>query len=345
MKRQKIALVTIVKNESRCIARMLESARPWVDELIVVDTGSQDNTVEIAEKAGATVSHFEWCNDFSAARNHSLSMTKAAWRLVLDADEFLVENQFVLSELRKLQPEFVGLVKMENTLSVRTKRGWIKGASSTFAYLPRLLPRGIFYTGLVHEQPDRSQRGMKLEMTALRAIHDGYEIDQTLKKRGRNRGLIEMSLRANREDPYLSYQYAKELLIDNEPSLALDYLILALNSVAELDVIWEGQAVLSALEAARKSERFNEGFNLAEQYSEKFLHWSDFWFRYSSFLESLAFKEKELAPALFIQMRAALERCIELGDSSDLIGGATGVGDGLAKAKIKAIDGALSLRM
>src|SRR5438309_3283180 len=88
-KRVRLSLCMIVKNEERFIQDCLESAREAVDEMVVVDTGSTDRTVELAEQAGAQVSHFQWCNDFAAARNASIERAKGAWVLWLDADERL----------------------------------------------------------------------------------------------------------------------------------------------------------------------------------------------------------------------------------------------------------------
>jgi len=75
----RISLCVIAKNEEAMIADCLESVKGVVDEMIVVDTGSLDRTVEIAEEAGATVMHFAWCDDFSAARNTSLAAATGDW--------------------------------------------------------------------------------------------------------------------------------------------------------------------------------------------------------------------------------------------------------------------------
>src|SRR6185369_17370590 len=78
-----LALVMIVRNEARCLERCLASARPWVDEMVVLDTGSTDATPAIAARCGARVAHAEWRDDFSVARNQTLALTAAPWRLVL----------------------------------------------------------------------------------------------------------------------------------------------------------------------------------------------------------------------------------------------------------------------
>jgi tetratricopeptide (TPR) repeat protein len=79
----------IVKNEEANLSSCLESVRTLVDEIIVVDTGSTDRTMEIARSYGATSHTFTWNNDFSSARNESLKYATGKWVLVLDADEVL----------------------------------------------------------------------------------------------------------------------------------------------------------------------------------------------------------------------------------------------------------------
>ncbi len=64
-----LSLCMIVKNEGKNLERCLKSAKPYVDEIVIVDTGSQDNTLEIAAQYGAKLDYFEWCDDFAAARN------------------------------------------------------------------------------------------------------------------------------------------------------------------------------------------------------------------------------------------------------------------------------------
>ena len=76
----------IVRNEERFLAECLASVRDEVDELCIVDTGSSDGTIAIAESFGARVKCVEWRDDFAWARNHALDMASQPWILVLDAD-------------------------------------------------------------------------------------------------------------------------------------------------------------------------------------------------------------------------------------------------------------------
>jgi glycosyltransferase involved in cell wall biosynthesis len=82
-----ISLAMIVKDEETSLARCLKSVETLVDEIIIVDTGSTDKTVEIARGFGACVRHFKWRDDFAAARNESLKYCLNPWVLILDADE------------------------------------------------------------------------------------------------------------------------------------------------------------------------------------------------------------------------------------------------------------------
>lgn len=87
--RPSISVALIVKDEESVLARCLESVSTLADELVVVDTGSSDNTVKIATDWGAKIGHFPWCDDFAAARNYAESLCTGEWIVWIDADEIL----------------------------------------------------------------------------------------------------------------------------------------------------------------------------------------------------------------------------------------------------------------
>ena len=91
---ESVSLCMIVKNEENCLARCLASARPVAHELIVVDTGSTDRTVDIARVFGAKVGYFPWTGNFAEARNRSLQQAQGSWILVLDADEVIAPRDY-----------------------------------------------------------------------------------------------------------------------------------------------------------------------------------------------------------------------------------------------------------
>lgn len=140
-----LSLCMIVKNEEKNLPRCLISAQPYVDEIIVVDTGSEDKTFEIACQYGAKVSRFQWCDDFSAARNYALSLVSGDWVLVLDADEELVVNS----------PNFRQEIAVNSEILaysiIRTEIG--ETEANTPLFTPRLfrnLPQ-LKYVGRMHE--------------------------------------------------------------------------------------------------------------------------------------------------------------------------------------------------
>ncbi len=79
----------IIRNEERCLDQCLSSIRPFIDEIIVVDTGSTDKSLDIAKTYGARLSSFPWVDDFAAARNEALKQARGEWVLSIDADETL----------------------------------------------------------------------------------------------------------------------------------------------------------------------------------------------------------------------------------------------------------------
>lgn len=99
MKNKSVSLCMIVKNEEKCLERCLKSVQGKVDEIIIVDTGSNDCTKEIARKYTDQVYDFEWINDFSAARNYSLNFATSDYILHMDADEILDDPE---NELKKI---------------------------------------------------------------------------------------------------------------------------------------------------------------------------------------------------------------------------------------------------
>ena len=194
----------IVKNEESVIARALTSAKNMTGceaELVVVDTGSTDRTVAIAEELGAKVFHFTWINDFSAARNHAFACATGAWMMVLDADEELTQEfraaAFALlddSDLHGLRMPVIGVddrgVKQMTLMSTRLVRN----------------DHGYGYEGRVHEDVTMSilrAGGPMKDTTAVSLVHYGYTAKETARKdrRGRNIELLEAAHQAHPEDP------------------------------------------------------------------------------------------------------------------------------------------------
>ena len=172
-----LSLCMIVKNEKENLPRCLASAKPYVDEMIVVDTGSQDGTAEIALSYGAKVSHFEWCDDFSAARNYSISLASGDWILLLDADEELVVETENFKQQLADNKELLGYALVREDFNVTNIIGGFHGR--LFRNLPNLRYVNRFHEQLKYE--DKNLVYGKLE--GIKIIHYGnFEEEKVLKK-------------------------------------------------------------------------------------------------------------------------------------------------------------------
>ena len=84
-----LTVVILTKNEEKTIRQVIQNAQKCADRILIIDSGSSDKTVELAESAGAKVVYRAWDNDFAAQRNFALQYVTTPWVLYLDADEFL----------------------------------------------------------------------------------------------------------------------------------------------------------------------------------------------------------------------------------------------------------------
>jgi len=192
-----ISLCVIVKNEAHCIATMLESARGIVSEIIVVDTGSTDRTREIASAFGARVEQFDWCDDFAAARNASLSLATQPWVLVLDADEELsAGSRDVVSRLITKEPRAYSLERYHfcsrpdavSTVEVTPEMpAYSYGARAYYkTHDIRLFPNReeVRFVGPVHESAESSlfECGIAWERCPAIIYHYGHLVSDERKR-------------------------------------------------------------------------------------------------------------------------------------------------------------------
>lgn len=125
----KLSLCMIVKNEETNLPKCLQSVEDVVDEIVVLDTGSSDQTIQIAEQFGAKVHYFEWCNNFSTARNEALKYVKGDWILVLDADESLTPE---------IAPYLQEVINIQDYLLINLVRQEIGATQSPYSLVSRL---------------------------------------------------------------------------------------------------------------------------------------------------------------------------------------------------------------
>ncbi len=229
-----VSVCMIVKNEEGNLPRCLSSIKDFADEIIIVDTGSSDRTVDIAEEYGAKVHHFEWCDDFSAARNESLKHASKDFILWLDADdEFKKEEQDKLLADLNVTAQCIMLrnqcAQMKNILKKQD-------AEDTVAYAIRMVlhdkhsnayveqyrvfeNRAEFYfINPVHEQLTNDGAMRTIASSAV-IIHHGYDTSENIiQKNRRNFEILEKVL-ADHPDDFIALCRASQCLFNNAESM------------------------------------------------------------------------------------------------------------------------------
>ena len=327
-----LALVMIVRDEARCIERCLNSARAWVDDMLVLDTGSKDDTAERAARTGARVFHFQWIDDFAAARNAALALTDADWRLVLDADEWIVRGAECLAALRDEPPNHIGQVSVINQFN---------GADGLDAespsWLPRLLPRVVRYSGRIHEQPDTSLPRRRLPLVIG---HDGYLDQQQQDKQGRNERLLRLALAEQPDDAYLIYQLAKDLELQGRFDAAAPLYVRA-HAQGDTRAAWRHDLVLRLVFTLKKAHRFEQAMMLAEAEMPQWPHSPDFYFTLGDLLLDWAGAQPQRASELLPMIEASWVRALEIGDNNELHDTVRGRGSFLAAHNLAVLHGSL----
>lgn len=225
-----LSLCMIVKNEENNIAECLKKIKSFVDEIVIVDTGSIDNTKEKAKEFTDKIFDFEWCNDFSKARNFSIEKASNDWILVLDADEFLVH--FNVSSINNIfsNPKVVGRIERINYFNeVNSSKKYVERVN-------RLFNRNFFkYEGTIHEQVVSKEKSIfSAELVDILVDHIGYteEVIKKTNKIYRNIEMLNSSLNLQGKDPYIFYQLGKSYYMLKEYKNA----ILAFESALSFDI-------------------------------------------------------------------------------------------------------------
>jgi tetratricopeptide (TPR) repeat protein len=201
-----ISLCMIVRNEEEMLVQCLESVSGLVDEIIIVDTGSEDRTVEIAKRYGARVYHHPWENNFSLARNQSLEYATCDWIFILDADEVLTREDHAKLRQATRIPDY-SIV----SLSVHNCR---LDSNIETSFLPsvRLWRRKLncHYEGIVHNEL-RLPVGEPVLRGDIRIVHYGYGLaeDKMRRKLARSMALLKKQLEDNPNSAFSHFNYSQ----------------------------------------------------------------------------------------------------------------------------------------
>lgn len=285
----------IVKNAAKDLEKSLKSIAGQVDEILIADTGSTDNTREVARKYGATVFSIVWQDDFAAARNEVLARASGEWMVFLDADEYFTAETgtHIRPLLTALQTEpvngiLVPLVNideddadriLDETLSMRIYR----------------MRADVHYQGLVHEEVQNVQPVIRADKTDLQIIHTGYSAKRQQEKIKRNLELLEKAIDKDK-DKTKYYHYLADCFMglnDKENAEKYARLDISLGRQARTNASSSYRIMLSLLATA--ADRQQERLEFCRQAVNDFPELPEF---HAEYAESLSIVEKNYSQAI-----------------------------------------------
>lgn len=329
-----VTLCMIVKDEEEMLPRCLAAAAPAVDEIVVVDTGSSDRTIEIAESFGARVIEREWTGDFSVARNTAFDAATCDWMLVLDADEVLVSED--VGALRELlgktwrEAFYVSEINYTGDLD--------DGTATTHSTLRLFRNRPRYrYVGRLHEQiinvlPNRLPE--RFQTSAVRIEHYGYlgAVRDAKEKSRRNVELLERQLEDGEDHAFLRFNLGSEYAAAGEPERALAEFERCAEQLA-LESDGPPGGYLPAftsrhVRALRICGRHEDAIVRAEEGLQTFPGFTDLVFERAAAAQALGRVEEAVEQ---------YERCIEMGDAPSRYTATVGMGSFLPTIQLAEI--------
>ncbi len=330
-----VTLAMIVKDEEEMLPRCLAAAAPWVDEIVIVDTGSTDRTVEIADEFGARVLHHEWDGDFAAARNVSFDAATGDWVMYLDADEVLSPDAG--PHLREL----LGHTWHEAVWFGETNYTGDEedGTAATHNTLRLFRNRPNYrFDGRLHEQISPTLPGFVPERLAHSLVsmeHYGYlgVVREAKDKQARNLEIVRRQIEeADRPTPFMRFNLGTELSVSGDHEGAHDAFRDAWDElVAEGTLLVHGFAPALAnryVHSLVTLGRLEEAQAKAQDALAVFEGYTDLVHVQGQI--AVRRGELDLATALF-------ERCLEMGDAPHTYTSAVGTGTFLAMASLAAL--------
>lgn len=287
MKKDNISLCMIVCNEATNLRSCLEAVKDQVDEIIIVDTGSQDNTLEIAYSFTTEVYKFQWVDDFSLARNFAISKARSEWIICLDADEILCTGSVSLRELAKKDTDIEAYL-----LPIVNYSEELHNNSNTFLVL-RFFKNSENYrfNGKIHEQVVITNSSKVAVADSPIISHKPLSKKERNYKRNRNLKFLKEAIAEQPDNPFHNYYLGVEWLILGNPHKALPFLKHAYLKIPQESIFFIGptvkylclcykfvglmdEALILAMEGAKKFPTYTDLFFLAGCILEEMQEWS-----------------------------------------------------------------------
>lgn len=258
----KVSLCMIVKNEENVLDRCLASIAHLVDEVIIVDTGSTDDTKEIASKYTSKIFDFKWVNDFAAARNYAAEQATGDWILVLDADEYIDEESY---------KEFIAGLKEDNGLydkyGVRILNfTGLYGESLIQNFHDRVYKNNgkLSYYRAIHEQLHAADGSpVNSHIAKLLIFHSGY-LNKTVKEKGkseRNKELIDIEMKETK-NAFDYFNLGNEYFSLGEYGEALKAFMTAYSLKTNPNFAWVASTVIQIIACLLQLKRYNDALNV-----------------------------------------------------------------------------------
>ncbi|UCD38315.1 MAG: glycosyltransferase [Fidelibacterota bacterium] len=266
MARGTLSVCMIVRNESRMLPDCLSSIQDVADQLVIVDTGSTDDTVSIASSFGAQIHHFKWIDDFAAARNESIRHATGDWILWLDADEQLMPASVEPLKRLLVPPKRPTIYQvMIRNLQADKQSSSLSMSHRLFSRHPRLR-----FSGRIHEQihPSLKVAGGVEKPSDVILEHEGYALDedQMRTKLERNQVLLDAMIEEQPDSAYAHYTLGQNYALLGRQEQALKAYLRALEINA-----FTGTSVSTLLNALAETCWQLDRLDEAETYARKSL--------------------------------------------------------------------------
>lgn len=302
----KISACYIVKNEAKNLAKSIKSLKNQINEIVVVDTGSTDNTMVVARKLGAKVYSFPWQDDFSKARNFALSKAKGDWLILLDADEYFTAKTAgnIRQVIRQAQQADAILIQMVNY-------DVDKAEIQDYFYQLRIVrnQQGLHYEGKIHEElklsEGKSMKFLRVLPEMLEIYHTGYASSVSRQKLERNLKLLQQAVDNGQSEVDLARYFCDCYLGLGDMEKCTYYGWLDVKKGRQsVNFGSRCHRVLMAYYGGRNDgESISKRRQLAEISMEQYSEVPDFWAEYSECL----YQAGEYAQAI-----AAMEKALQL---------------------------------
>lgn len=302
----KISACYIVKNEAKNLAKSIKSLKNQVNEIVVVDTGSTDNTIVVARKLGARVYNFPWQDDFSKARNFALSKAKGDWLILLDADEYFTAKTAgnIRQVIRQAQQADALLIQMVNY-------DVDKAEIQDYFYQLRIVrnQQGLHYEGKIHEElklsEGKSMKFLRVLPEMLEIYHTGYASSVSRQKLERNLKLLQQAVDNGQSEADLARYFCDCYLGLGDMEKCTYYGWLDVKKGRQsVNFGSRCHRVLMAYYGGRNDgESISKRRQLAEISTKQYPEVPDFWAEYSECL----YQDGEYAQAI-----AAMEKALQL---------------------------------